>query len=83
MAVGKEGVEIVKARTDNREYRRIVLKNSLEVLLISDPDTDKCAASMDVGVGSFSDPKGLEGLAHFLGEFCVLTLLRYYFTVVV
>jgi hypothetical protein len=41
MAVGKEEAEIVKARTDSREYRRIVLKNSLEVLLISDPDTDK------------------------------------------
>lgn len=42
MAVGKELVEeIVKARTDKREYRRIVLPNSLQVLLISDPDTDK------------------------------------------
>ncbi|KAK4281882.1 hypothetical protein QN277_013328 [Acacia crassicarpa] len=66
MAVGKEEVEIFKARSDKRDYRRIVLPNSLEVLLISDPDTDKCAASMDVGVGSFSDPDGLEGLAHFL-----------------
>ncbi|EEF30307.1 insulin-degrading enzyme-like 1, peroxisomal [Ricinus communis] len=66
MAVGKEEVEIVKARTDKREYRRIVLRNSLEVLLISDPETDKCAASMDVSVGFFSDPAGLEGLAHFL-----------------
>ncbi|KAK9921921.1 hypothetical protein M0R45_030414 [Rubus argutus] len=64
MAVGKE--EILKARTDKREYRRIVLPNSLQVLLISDPETDKCAASMDVSVGSFSDPDGLEGLAHFL-----------------
>lgn len=104
MAVGKE--DILKARTDKREYRRIVLPNSLDVLLISDPDTDKantllslfiiihestilslgfsyilfveilksvfysqCAASMDVSVGSFSDPDGLEGLAHFLGNF--------------
>ncbi|KAF7847947.1 hypothetical protein BT93_L2425 [Corymbia citriodora subsp. variegata] len=66
MAVGREGVEIVKPRSDKREYRRIVLQNSLEVLLISDPDTDKCAASMDVGVGSFCDPEGLDGLAHFL-----------------
>ncbi|KAG7561203.1 Metalloenzyme LuxS/M16 peptidase-like [Arabidopsis thaliana x Arabidopsis arenosa] len=57
---------ILKARTDKREYRRIILKNSLEVLLISDPETDKCAASMNVSVGSFSDPDGLEGLAHFL-----------------
>jgi hypothetical protein len=23
---------------------------------------------MEVGVGSFSDPEGLEGLAHFLGQ---------------
>ncbi|XP_010554834.1 PREDICTED: insulin-degrading enzyme-like 1, peroxisomal isoform X2 [Tarenaya hassleriana] len=59
-------VEILKPRTDKREYRRIVLKNSIQVLLISDPETDKCAASMDVSVGSFSDPEGLEGLAHFL-----------------
>ncbi|KAJ4824099.1 Insulin-degrading enzyme-like 1, peroxisomal [Turnera subulata] len=57
MAVGKgnEDVEILKPRTDNREYRRVVLNNSLQ-----------CAASMDVSVGSFSDPVGLEGLAHFL-----------------
>lgn len=35
------GGEILKPRTDKREYRRIVLENSLEVLLISDPETDK------------------------------------------
>lgn len=28
----------------------------------------QCAASMAVSVGSFSDPVGLEGLAHFLGN---------------
>lgn len=31
----------------------------------------QCAASMDVGVGYFSDPAGLEGLAHFLGIFAL------------
>ncbi|KAL6530464.1 Insulin-degrading enzyme-like 1, peroxisomal [Orobanche minor] len=68
MAVGTvtEELEIIKPRNDKREYRRIVLQNNLQVLLISDPETDKCAASMDVRVGSFSDPEGLEGLAHFL-----------------
>jgi hypothetical protein len=30
---------------------------------------------MEVGVGSFSDPEGLEGLAHFLGQFTSLPLL--------
>lgn len=29
---------------------------------------------MDVRVGSFCDPEGLEGLAHFLGECFVLLL---------
>lgn len=31
----------------------------------------QCAATMDVRVGSFSEPEGIEGLAHFLGEFYV------------
>ncbi|MQL84678.1 hypothetical protein Taro_017188 [Colocasia esculenta] len=66
MAFGFKEVEIVKPRTDKREYRRVVLSNFLEVLLISDPETDKAAASMNVDVGSFCDPDGLEGLAHFL-----------------
>ncbi|KAL0339659.1 UNVERIFIED_CONTAM: Insulin-degrading enzyme-like 1, peroxisomal, partial [Sesamum radiatum] len=68
MAVGgiTDEVQIIKPRNDKRNYRRIVLQNNLQVLLISDPETDKCAASMDVRVGSFSDPEGLEGLAHFL-----------------
>ncbi|RVX09711.1 Insulin-degrading enzyme-like 1, peroxisomal [Vitis vinifera] len=66
--MGEAAVEIVKPRTDTREYRRIVLRNSLEALLISDPDTDKAAASMSVSVGSFSDPEGFPGLAHFLGR---------------
>ncbi|KAL7197419.1 hypothetical protein ACSBR2_020037 [Camellia fascicularis] len=82
MAVGKEEVEvevveILKPCNDKREYRRIVLQNSLQVLLISDPETDKCAASMNVAIGSFSDPFGFEGLAHFLGE---NNLVLLYFT---
>ncbi|TYG79310.1 hypothetical protein ES288_D02G128800v1 [Gossypium darwinii] len=49
MGVGREDVEILKPRIDKREYRRIVIRNSLQVLLISDLDTDKCAASMNHG----------------------------------
>ncbi|CAM0906365.1 unnamed protein product [Alopecurus aequalis] len=59
-------VEVTKARNDKRGYRRVVLPNALECLLISDPDTDKAAASMNVSVGYFCDPDGMEGLAHFL-----------------
>uniref|UniRef100_A0A0D6QRY2 Insulin-degrading enzyme-like 1, peroxisomal n=1 Tax=Araucaria cunninghamii TaxID=56994 RepID=A0A0D6QRY2_ARACU len=62
----RQEVNITKALNDKREYKRLLLRNSLKVLLISDPDTDKAAAAMDVSIGAFSDPKGLEGLAHFL-----------------
>jgi insulysin len=65
-------VEITRPRNDKRGYRRVVLPNDLECLLVSDPDTDKAAASMNVSVGYFCDPEGLEGLAHFLGEFFLL-----------
>ncbi|XP_022842147.1 insulin-degrading enzyme-like 1, peroxisomal [Olea europaea var. sylvestris] len=37
-------VEIIKPRNDKREYRRIVLQNNLQVLLISDPETDKVSS---------------------------------------
>jgi len=51
---------------DTRAYRVIQLPNQLEVLLIHDPDTDMASASLDVGVGCFSDPPDIPGLAHAL-----------------
>jgi insulysin len=41
VAAATGGVEITKPRNDKRGYRRVVLPNALECLLISDPDTDK------------------------------------------
>jgi len=55
----------------------VVLPNALECLLISDPDTDKAAASMSVSVGYFCDPDGLEGLAHFLEHMLFYTSEKY------
>lgn len=42
---------IEKSIGDSRIYRGLVLNNGLTVLLISDPDTDKSAASLSVAVG--------------------------------
>ena len=50
----------------DRDYRYLTLANELEVLLISDPSTDKAAASMDVHTGTNYDPEDFPGLAHFL-----------------
>ncbi|APX91796.1 peptidase M16 [Halomonas sp. 1513] len=51
---------------DTRDYRTLTLDNGLNVLLVSDPEADKAAASMNVSVGSAQDPDDLAGLAHFL-----------------
>ena len=50
---------------DDRDYRVVTLDNGLQALLVSDPDADKAAASMNVRVGSAQDPDDLQGLAHF------------------
>ena len=51
---------------DPRGYRGIILKNKLRIILISDPQTVQSAASLDVSIGSSSDPEEIQGLAHFL-----------------
>jgi secreted Zn-dependent insulinase-like peptidase len=49
--------KITKSRSDDRAYKLLTLENRLQVLLISDPETDKSAASMDVNVGSAAEDK--------------------------
>lgn len=49
--VEKRIENIEKSIGDSRLYRGLVLKNGLTALLISDPDTDKSAASLSVAVG--------------------------------
>ena len=43
--------DIVKSPSDNRVYHGFQLTNKLKVVVISDPTTEKAAASMDVYVG--------------------------------
>ena len=43
---------IVKPDQDFRKYRGLQLENGIRVLLISDPNTDKSAAAMEVNIGT-------------------------------
>ena len=57
---------IIQSPNDQREYRSLELDNGLKVILVSDKEADKAAASLAVSVGSGDDPQGRQGLAHFL-----------------
>ena len=58
-------ININKSIYDDNEYKFVILKNKLKVLIISNPKTQIASASMVVGVGSLSDDK-IHGMAHFL-----------------
>lgn len=62
---------------DTRKYLALTLPNNLAVILVSDKLSNHAAASMDVGVGSFSDPKEIQGLAHFLEHMLFLGTKKY------
>ncbi|MBL4799044.1 MAG: insulinase family protein [Oleispira sp.] len=57
---------IVQSPNDQREYRSVMLKNGLKIILVADSEADKAAASLAVNIGSGNDPIGRQGLAHFL-----------------
>ena len=68
---------VVKSPVDHRDYRYVVLDNGLKALLISDPDTSKSAAAVDVNAGSYQDPDDRLGLAHFLEHMLFLGNEKY------
>jgi len=70
-------VRVIKSDSDPREYRYFELDNGLQVLAISDPASDRAAASMDVSVGHFSDPEDFPGLAHFLEHMLFMGSTKY------
>lgn len=68
---------IEQSSNDKHAYRSLMLDNQLQVLLISDPDTDKAAVSMSVNTGSADDPPHRPGLAHFLEHMLFLGTEKY------
>ena len=62
---------------DSKEYRYVELDNGLRALLVSDADVLQAAAALRVDVGSFQDPEGWDGLAHFLEHMLFLGTEKY------
>ncbi|GAA0813571.1 pitrilysin [Colwellia asteriadis] len=62
---------------DQREYRTLKLANNIEVILVSDPTTEKSAAALNLGVGLLQDPMEQQGLAHYLEHLLFLGTEKY------
>lgn len=67
----------IKSPGDPRAYAWFTLPNGLQALVVSDPDTDKAAAALNVAVGSAADPADRAGLAHFLEHMLFLGTGKY------
>lgn len=62
---------------DPRSYRALTLPNNLRVVLVSDKDSDKAAAALNVAVGHFSDPDDRPGIAHFCEHMLYMGTKKY------
>ncbi|PID44526.1 MAG: peptidase M16 [Proteobacteria bacterium] len=66
-----------KSPNDKRTYEAFELPNQMKVVIISDPDTDKSAAALDIAAGSGNDPDNRLGFAHFLEHMLFLGTEKY------
>lgn len=65
--------ESLKSPSDRKQYRLLKLPNGLKVLLVKNAEITEnnlrdniAAVALVVDVGSFDDPRDVQGLSHFL-----------------
>ena len=68
---------VIISANDNRQYDTFTLPNSVEVMLVSDPDAEKSAAALSVSVGLLHDPMSQQGMAHYLEHMLFLGTERF------
>lgn len=64
--VNTDSNQPLASANDKNQYLSFKLINGLKVLVISNPNADKAAASMNIAAGSYHEPDAYPGLAHFL-----------------
>ena len=70
-------VSWTSADAAQRDTRTLVLDNGMKALLMHDPDVDRSAAAVSVGVGHLYDPWEKQGLAHYLEHMLFLGTKKY------
>ena len=70
-------IEIEKPKFDNRIFNGGQLENGIKFSIVNDPHLTKSFVSVCLNTGSFSDPSGYEGLAHFLEHMLFMGSKKY------
>ena len=73
----EQNIDLIISKSDKRTYKRLTLANQMRVILISDPEADMSAASLDVHIGAAMDKKPLYGTAHFLEHMLFMGTKKY------
>ncbi|KAK0398125.1 hypothetical protein QR680_002437 [Steinernema hermaphroditum] len=75
--VKKRYADIKKLSGNPRKHRGLELTNGLRVLLVSNPSSVFCSASMQVHVGCIADPDDIPGMAHLCEHLLVQGSRKY------
>jgi insulysin len=64
-------------KNETRIFNTKILKNGIKTVCVYDKDTDKTSVTVSVNIGSYSNPKEFQGLAHFLEHMLFLGSTKY------
>mgnify|MGYP000918070277 CR=1 FL=1 len=65
------------SKNDKRKYELFSLENGLKVILCSDETSNISATSLNINIGSSSDPNDILGLAHFVEHMLFMGSQKY------
>jgi insulysin len=70
-------ININKPKFDVRDFNAGVLENGVKYVLVNDKSLQKSFVSVSIHAGSFQNPKGYDGLAHFLEHMLFMGSKKY------
>lgn len=73
----QQAAAILVSPNDQRQYKTLTLPNKIDVILVSDPASEKSAVALSVGAGMLQDPMSQQGLAHYLEHMLFMGTERY------
>ena len=68
---------LIIPKNETRIFDTEILKNGIKTICVYDKDTDKTSVTVAINIGSYSNPKKYQGLAHFLEHMLFLGSKKY------